>query len=486
MKQLLQLFVLSFFIVIATNLNAQTYNGGVWYSFYNEQFDIYTIGEKSIDVFAPTKDSLRFSYEYAGGVTSISPFQKQETDVYESANGITDTQNMTHIGDADGVKRYDVYTSMPVSQNINKIVFKRAMGNTYGVNYKQVNILLDQHILWDEGEYGVAAKTYGFGILKVGETASVTIPLRSFLTADNITISSDNPVFRVGNADNQASVVWNVGANACASKNGVDGINAGDGVLGDISQYSVTIYFCPDYVKDYTGTITLTDGTSTATIAVSGVGSVEQKYAQEIIWEQDLVVVNVFDTVVLSAEAKTEVMYVVSDSTIASVDGNVLVLYNAGKVEVCAYAVEDAMYLADTLARTVVVSPLAQEIVWVMDTMVMTVGDTLMLKAVATSGLEVSYLTDVDSIVLIESGMMIAMNPGEVVVTALQEGNNNYLAAEIVGYAIAVVAAEEDGDVTTGFENVLEKQDKAHKIIRDGKIYITRGEQVYDLLGSQL
>lgn len=232
--------------------------------------------------------------------------------------------------------------------------------------------------------------------------------------------------------------------------------------------------------------LTIANGTYSYTINLKGT---TLKKEQTLVWEQDLAMVNVFDTIVLSAEAKTEVMYAVSDSTVASVAGNVLVLHNAGEVEVYAYAVEDSVYLADTLAKKVVVSPLMQEIVWVLDTLVMTVGDTLALNAVATSGLEVSYLANVDSVVLIDANVMVALNPGEVVVTAMQEGNNNYLAAEVVEYTITIVAAEEDeegDDVTTGLEGLLNEKDNVRKLVRDGQIYIIRGEQVYDMLGNRL
>ena len=129
-----------------------------------------------------------------------------------------------------------------------------------------------------------------------------------------------------------------------------------------------------------------------------------------------------------------------------------------------------------------------QEIVWVLDTLVMTVGDTLELAALATSGLEVSYETDVDSVVLLEAGKMVALNSGEVVVTAKQEGDATYEAAEVVAYTITVVAADddEDDDVPTGFENVFGEQVKVSKIVRDGKIHIIRGEQMYDMLGNRL
>lgn len=406
MRKTLLLGLLSILSAVSLNLRAQTNNDGVWYSFYNEQFDIYTIGEKSFDVFAPTQDSLRFSYEYAGGVTAISPFQSQETDVYESADG----SNMTHIGDADGIKRYDVYTNMPVSRNINKLLFKRDVGNTYGVNYKRVNVLMAKHILLAEGEYGTESMTYTFEPTQVGEVLSATVDLRSFLTMGDITISSDNPAFRVGSADNTEALVWAVGANACASPNGADGALAGGETLGDIDQYGVAIYFCPDYVKDYQGIITLTDGVSTATISVTGVGYVEEQWAQEIIWD--------------------------------------------------------------------------------LDTLQMTVGDTLRLNAVATSGLEVGYSLNNADVCALENNMLIALAAGEIIVTATQEGNVLYLPAEEVTCTITVVPAEdgeEDGDdVTSDLEDMFAEQVKVRKIIRDGKIYIIRGNQVYDMLGTRL
>ena len=406
MRKTLLLGLLSILSAVSLHLRAQTNNDGVWYSFYNEQFDIYTIGEKSFDVFAPTQDSLRFSYEYAGGVTAISPFQSQETDVYESADG----SNMTHIGDADGIKRYDVYTNMPVSRNINKLLFKRDIGNTYGVNYKRVNVLMAKHILLAEGEYGTESMTYDFEQTQVGEVLSAVVDLRSFLTMGDITISSDNPAFRVGSADNTETLVWAVGANACASPNGADGALAGGETLGDIDQYSVAIYFCPDYVKDYQGIITLTDGVSTATISVTGVGYVEEQWAQEIIWD--------------------------------------------------------------------------------LDTWQMTVGDTLRLNAVATSGLEVGYSLNNADVCALENNMLIALAAGEIIVTATQEGNVLYLPAEEVTCTITVVPAEDDeedgDDVTSDLEDMFAEQVKVRKIIRDGKMYIIRGNQVYDMLGTRL
>lgn len=252
---------------------------------------------------------------------------------------------------------------------------------------------------------------------------------------------------------------------------------------GQYGTATITATYKHDVAGVHEAVLTVDNGTYSYTIALKGttLAADPEQVAQEITWEQDLAVVNVFDTVVLDAVAMTEVTYAVSDSTVASVDGNVLVLHNAGEVVVYAYAAESDEYLADTVAKTVVVAPLMQEIVWTMDTLMMTVGDTMELNAVATSGLEVVYYLSCGDVVTLDDKLLIALQPGEVVVTAAQDGTNNYLAAEAVEYTITVV------DVQTGTENVnSDAKARAYKVVRDGRIYIHMGGNVYDMLGTQL
>ena len=475
-----QFFLFATVLLASANLSAQTYNGGVWYSLYDEtertlktstwweDEEIYNY----TNIFTPSTGVLSFDTKMTKHLGVTNP------DSYKlSVNGTT-------VNVPANQTSYLTCTTN-VSADVTSVSFVYIF-STYNsertLSLANVKLPLAQHILLSD------SNLVDFAEQLLGEQSDVqTVNLRSFLSAGDITISSDNPAFRVGSADNTEALVWAVGANACASQNGADGALAGGETLGDIDQYQVMIYFCPQVAGETSGTITITDGTSTATISVTGVGYVGEKMAQEIVWEDNMDTVNVFDTLLLNATAITEVTYAVSDTTKASILDNMLVLHNAGEVVVYAYAKETDMYLADTLAKTIVIAPLAQEIVWTLDTLVMTVGDTLVLNAVATSGLEVSYLTDVDSVVVIEGGMMVALNPGEVVVTALQEGNNNYVAAEME-YTITVVAADddEDDDVPTGFENVFGEQVKVSKIVRDGIIYIIRGEQMYDMLGNRL
>ena len=403
MNRNLQFFLLSILAVVAVNLSAQTYNGGVWYSLYDatertlktstwfKDKEIYNY----TNIFTPSTGLLSFDTKMTKHMNVTNP------DSYQlSVNGTT----------VDVPAKQTSYltctTNLPTDVTSVSFVYLFSTYNSERtLSIANVKLPLAQHILLADDN------KLDFSKQLVGEQPQAkVVNLRSFLSAGDITISSDNPAFRVGSADNTEALVWAVGANACASQNGADGALAGGETLGDIDQYGVAIYFCPDYVKDYQGTITITDGVSTATISVTGVGYVEEQWAQEIIWD--------------------------------------------------------------------------------LDTLQMTVGDTLRLNAVATSGLEVGYSLNNADVCALENNMLIALAAGEITVTATQEGNALYLPAEEVTYTITVVAAEDDeeegDDVVTSLDDVVADQVKASKIIRDGKIYIIRGNQVYDMLGTRL
>ena len=403
MNRNLQFFLLSILAVVAVNLSAQTYNGGVWYSLYDatertlktstwfKDKEIYNY----TNIFTPSTGLLSFDTKMTMHMNITNP------DSYQlSVNGTT----------VDVPAKQTSYLTCTTNvatdaTSVSFVYIFSSYNSERTLSIANVKLPLAQHILLADDN------KLDFSKQLVGEQPQAkVVNLRSFLSAGNITISSDNPAFRVGSADNTEALVWAVGANACASQNGADGALAGGETLGDIDQYSVAIYFCPDYVKDYQGIITLTDGVSTATISVTGVGYVEEQWAQEIIWD--------------------------------------------------------------------------------LDTLQMTVGDTLRLNAVATSGLEVGYSLNNADVCALENNMLIALAAGEIIVTATQEGNVLYLPAEEVTCTITVVPAEDDeedgDDVTSDLEDMFVEQVKVRKIIRDGKIYIIRGNQVYDMLGTRL
>lgn len=551
-----QFFLFATFLLASANLSAQTYNGGTWYSLYDTKEHsnvvVYTeFAEKSL--FTPV-ESITFDYKKFAII---------------SINGKVEVQNLVDgkwqkKGDASysDYKNYKTSSAISLDANATKIRYSLASGN--GVYVKNHFATLAKHILLADGDFGKTADSKSFEAVTVGAySGAQTVSLRSFLTTGDITISSDNPAFRVGSADNTEALVWAVGANACASQNGADGALAGGETLGDIDQYQVAIYFCPQTAGETSGTITITDGTSTATIAVSGEGIAKVKTPQTIEWNDQLTDLTTNDTVLLTATAMTEVVYEVLDTTIAKVEGNQLTFLAAGEVTILAIALENDDYLADTLSKTILVSeplielaitayPTASTITYgqvlsasvleggeatvegvfewvdgesvldagehvmlahfvpadqVYDTMefeveievlpaeqviswevempvVLEVGDTMQLTAVASSGLPVAYSLSEEGVLEVSDNLLVAIGVGSVTVEATQDGMGengayNYLPAEPVAYTIIV-------EIATGLENVQEEQVNVRKIVRDGIIYIIRGEQVYDMLGNRL
>ena len=342
-------FLLATLFLTSTNLSAQTYNGGTWYSLYqSDGGSIWTIKSLTYDAFAPIGGNLTFNWTYSGTL-----FKKHETKIFESSDGGTKYVEKGSVsGTSSGVG------NISISTNINKIKFDRATGNTNTVKYTNLKLPLKKHIRIADGGYGKEEESKSFGNVTIGNISAVqTVKLRSFLTAGNITITSNNAAFRVGSSSNQGTHVFNVGANACASTNGASGTPAGGGTLGDINLYDINIYFVPTTAGEYSGTITISDGTSSATISVSGVGV---KKAQTIAWTEALsgsdIALPMGKTITPPANAQTEITYTVADPTIISINGNTLTALKAGTTTITATAAETNEWLSATSTITVKVT----------------------------------------------------------------------------------------------------------------------------------
>ena len=134
----------------------------------------------------------------------------------------------------------------------------------------------------------------------------------------------------------------------------------------------------------------------------------------------------------------------------------------------------------------VVVAQAPQTIDWAGDVPAMLeLGDTIALTAAASSELAIVYEFDVEGVVEIDGDYMIAVGEGIVTITATQDGVDefgeaNYLPATPVSYTITVIKS----DVNTGVESVETNGDTARKVIRNGQLYVIRGEHIYNALGS--
>lgn len=259
------------------------------------------------------------------------------------------------------------------------------------------------------------------------------------------------------------------------------------------------------------------DGTVAVTI---------NKSAQKIVWNDSFENITVADSIRLTAYAQTPIAYVVSDEDLAYItDNNVLYFTRGGTVQVTAYAIENAYYLADTLTREleilpayptietyptassisygqklgeselsggeasvsgsfawvdpaaeleageypqtvlftpddqvsykpveilviVVVDPIDQTITWDSTTIEVRQGQSLQFNAEASSKLPITYSVDNTALAKVENNTFYALEVGEVVVTATQDGtytdedgepHANYIPAEPVSKTIIII-----------------------------------------------
>ena len=113
-----------------------------------------------------------------------------------------------------------------------------------------------------------------------------------------------------------------------------------------------------------------------------------------------------------------------------------------------------------------------QKIEWVEDTMSIEVEETLLLKAIASSGLPVAYTMNDETLAMIEGNVLTAIAAGDLTITATQEGDNNYKPAEPVEQQLLIL-------VKTALEETAADQSKTVKAVIGGHVYIIRHGAIY-------
>ncbi len=315
-------------LVFCISLRAQTYKNGVWYSIYDDAThtmdtqDDYTTD----DIFAPTSGTLNVKWKYEWR-DLLGAFKKIDTDVLESSNGGSATHTVGSLAENtdNNSNTTEVFT---IHRNINWIKFNRFGLPTHKVHVYHIDIPLARHILLASGTYGTTTATKDFGEQNVNTTSThYRVEFRSFLTAGDITITSSDPaIFQISSSADYA-----VGANACASDNGSGDATATH--LGKISYYDFDVYFAPQAAEVYTGSITITDGVSTATINLQGTGV---KSDQTITWEQETEIYDIETIGLASASSGLAIDYEISDESIVSYEDSIFTIHNTGQVTITA------------------------------------------------------------------------------------------------------------------------------------------------------
>lgn len=335
---------------------AQTYKNGTWYSLYDEsEHTMNTQGDyETGNVFAPTAGTLNVQWRYEW-LDWLGIAKKIDTKVLESANGGSNTNQVGALAENTG-KNSNTTERFTVSPNINWIKFNREGLPTHKVIVYHIDMPLAKHILLASGDYGTTSASYDFGDQDVLTTSEAyTINLRSFLTAGDITVRSSDPeIFHLGSPDNTGDLKYAVGANACASANG-KAASASGGTLGKIANYAVPVYFTPKVSKNYGAVITLTDGVSTVTVSVIGVG---RPLEQTITWEPATSVLTTDTLPVAVVSSGLEPAYAFAPEDVLAYTDGALQILGEGTVTVTVSQEGNAIYAAaEPVVRTITVFP---------------------------------------------------------------------------------------------------------------------------------
>ena len=441
-----QFFLFATLFLASANLTAQTYNNGTWYSLYDA--NEYENENKTFSVFSPTTKSLSFQWKKTGWFVRYPIYNLT---ISESSDGSKYTQKYKLESGSGKEQESYVSVSTAVSENITHLKFEQS--GSLSRFYKDIKLPLAKHILIANGGFGKTSESKIFENVTIGGTSKVqTVKLRSFLTNGDIKITSSNPAFRIGSADNTEGQTFAVGENACASTNGKTGTKAGGGNLGDINKYDINIYFCPTESMNYSGTITITDGKSTATINVSGEGI---KKTQTIIWSDTYSDgklpkgKEVFDAA--ESTSKLPITYSSSNENIIAITnkGASFKALAEGSATITASQAGDAEWGDVSSTKTfTVTSKKIQSIVWEDNLTRLKTGDNpITLKAkvqilinAGTGEKEdnkdrtalLEYTSANDNVVSISGNVLTIVGEGETTLTASIEGDEEFEAASVI------------------------------------------------------
>ena len=134
----------------------------------------------------------------------------------------------------------------------------------------------------------------------------------------------------------------------------------------------------------------------------------------------------------------------------------------------------DISYISGTLTIT----KANQEIKWIESYDDVTVGDEIELAATTTSGLPVEYTSSDSDIAEIADNIVKFLREGEVTITAVQAGNENYEAAEAVSRSFAVNRRPEDDNLTLNTSEASMKPEETLQLLIEDYEWASSDEKI--------
>lgn len=136
--------------------------------------------------------------------------------------------------------------------------------------------------------------------------------------------------------------------------------------------------------------------------------------------------------------------YISSDTTIARIEEGKIISVAMGTVDISAFQPGNGLFSAtDTLTKKLVIEKGNQEIIFNTLPNMSIIEQDLILSAKSSSGLPVEYTSSEPKVAIVSEGKVEILHTGKTVITALQEGDSNYLAAAPVQQTLNVLDKED-------------------------------------------
>ncbi len=423
-KILLKLIILVTTFVTSLNTFAQEYGSGaqkidgVWYSttLYTDGSSQYAFVRDEWDWTSENKFDLNLQYPS----NDVKFTLKHQTGVsYSLINWSSDKCTFTVKWDGGsyttpqkGIKTSDSNFSTSISTNTTTLNFVRNQANL-SLYMWNVYVTMAHHIKM------ASATTNNYGEVEIEDSKPFTVDFHSFLTKGVLIATTSNPdVFRINGTKEKTVQI--------AVENECEKVNQGN--------YNFTINFVPQAAIDYTGTVTITDGTNTVIINLSGKGTQKQP---TITWVANKTIAE-GDVLLNAAESNcgTKITYISADENIIKVNnGTDLEAVGVGSTEITATTAGDDKWKSETSTETfTVTTKIVQNIVWEQDFYLLKLGDeAITLNAFATdkktgeeNGNEIIYSSANEDVVKIENNILSIIGVGYATITAHQMGNDEY------------------------------------------------------------
>ena len=424
---LLKLFILITTTITSLTISAQEYGSGaqkidgVWYSttlhtdgsqyaFVRDEWDWESENIFDLHLQYPS-NIVKFKAEGQKGVTGDKTLTIY--DYTTQWNNIFTTGSIKNQGGLfTTTHNWSDWSTDKISTDASIIRFNRNNGNL-SLYMKDIYVTMAHHIKM------ASATTNNYGDVEIEDSKPFTVDFHSFLSKGALTATTSNPdVFRINGT--KEKTVQIAGANECEK------VNQGN--------YNFTINFVPQAAIDYTGTVTITDGTNSVTINLSGKGT---KKNPTITWVANKTIGEGEQLIeAATSNCGTGVTLSSADENIIKViNGTILEGVTAGEVEITAtttgndkWAITSATEIFTVTAKTV------QNIVWEQDFYLLKLGDeAITLNAYSTdkktgeaNNNEIIYSSANENVVKIENGVLSIVGVGYTTITAHQQGNDTY------------------------------------------------------------